>query len=415
MRPFLLAILLAPLGAVAQSHPELHADAARAAAAGDLKGARTAISAALAQRPDSPRYLRELAAYATQGGDAPAAIAALRRIATLGLAPAVERDPLFAPLQGTRDFREVGRLFAENREPRGEVTALAELPGRNGLIEGIAFRARTGDLFLGDVHHRCIWRRRGDGPLERFSVETEDALGIFGLAIDEPRGALWAAMTAGPEISGFTADLKGLAALAEFDLSTGELRRIVDLPDDARAHALGDLIVAADGTVYATDSLAPVIWRVTPGAEEAEVFTESDSIHSLQGLVLAGRALVVADFANGLLTVDLAARRVTRIATPPGTTLVGLDGLVAEAETLVAVQNGTTPQRVLRLRLAPDLASVESVVVLASGHPGLDDLGLVTLMRERPIVVAGAGWDLLSPGRPQPPAHTVRVFALPAP
>ena len=56
-------------------------------------------------------------------------------------------------------------------------------------------------------------------------------------------------MSAVPEMSGYTPEMKGQAALAEFNLATSELRRVIPVPPDGRDHGLGDLCVAPDGTV----------------------------------------------------------------------------------------------------------------------------------------------------------------------
>lgn len=404
------------LSAAEKSHADLRADALAAAARNDFPAARAAIGAALMLRPDSPLYLRDLAGFSARAGDVPAAIATLRQLAALGVAPAIARDADFATLQGTPAFRDVLQRFADNRAPQGEAEVLAELPGRTGLIEGLAYRDQAGELFLGDVHYRCIWRRGPDGRTVRFTVEDDELMGIFGLAIDEKRRSLWAAMTAGPEMAGFTKEKKGHAALAEFDLITGELRRVVEVPQEGRDHGLGDLLIAADGTIYATDSFAPIVWMLAPGAEDLQKVAETPVFGSLQGLALEGRTLLVADYANGLFTIDITTGNVAALPAPKNSTLVGLDGIVRVPGGIVAVQNGVEPQRVLRIGLTPDWTAVTSVTVLAAGQPNLVDLTLVALVHGHPVVVAGSGWDVFSPAKMvQPPAHTVRVFQIALP
>jgi len=420
LRPLSLACLLAgPVPAVTaaeKSHLDFQAEARAAYAVRDYATAQSATVAALGLRPDSPRYLHNLAALQALGGDTPGALASLRRLAALGLAPPVERDPDFATLQGTPAFRAVSQQLAANREPLGQTDIVAELPGHKGLIEGIAFRDRTGDVFFGDAHLRGIWRRDRTGKVTRFSGEDEDLLGIFGLALDEPRRELWAAMTAVPEMTGFSKEMKGQAGLAVFSLVTGELLRVVDVPDDNREHGLGDLTVAPDGTVYATDTRAPIIWKLAPGAEVLEPLLEFPGFGSLQGIILQERFLIVSDFANGLFRVDLTTTSVTPLATPAETTLVGLDGLVPAPGGLVAVQNGVTPQRVLYVALTPERDRITGVNVLARCLPHLDDLALIALVHGRPTVIAGAGWELFDAQKAKaPPAHTVRLLQVALP
>ncbi|MSU25119.1 MAG: hypothetical protein EXS32_15030 [Opitutus sp.] len=417
------SLLLSVVASAARAAaPPTHAGFRRVAEAAyerkDFAAARDAYAAALALRPDSPRYLHGLAAMQARTGRDADALATLRRLVALGVATPVERNPDFASLQGQPAFSVICSALATNRAPQGEADLLAELPGRTGIVEGLAFRERTGELFLGDVHHRCIWSRDRDGRLTRYSAEDEELLGVFGLALDEPRQTLWAATAALPEMSGFTAAQKGQAALAAFSLTTSALTRLFAVPDDGREHLLGDLIVAGNGAVYVTDSVSPIIWRLAPGAEELENFVEHPAFSSLQGLVLKDRTLLVADYANGLFAIDLSTSTpvVRPLAPPANATLLGLDGLVAVPGGLVAVQNGVTPQRVVRLALTPDLAAVASVTVLAAALPRCDDLALVTLVNDRPTFVAHAGWDNFDPAKTaHPPAHSVLIFQVGAP
>ena len=414
------ALLLGTLPLLAQpeakTQEDFRAEAAAAYQRKDFAAAREAMLGALALRPDSPRYLHNLAALCARLDESAAALDYLRRLVALGVAPRIERDPDLGSLQGTTEFAQILQQFAEIRSPTGETEIVAELPGRTGVIEGIAFRARTGDLFLGDVHHRCIWRRDRDGQIARYSAEDEELLGIFGLAIDEQRNALWATMSAVPEMSGYASEMKGYAALAEFNLATSELRRVVPVPIDGRDHGLGDLCVGPDGTVYATDSKAPVIWHLAPDAEELQKSADTPIFGSLQGLVIERRTLLVADYMNGLFTVDLATGNINALTPPKNVTLVGIDGVVTVPGGIVAIQNGVEPQRVIRISLTADLDAVTSVSVLASGLPQLTDLGLVTLVNDRPTFIGSTGWEEFEHAKGKPPAaHTVRIFQVSLP
>jgi sugar lactone lactonase YvrE len=214
-------------------------------------------------------------------------------------------------------------------------------------------------------------------------------------------------------MSGFTPEQKGRAALAAFSLVTGELLRVIDVPSDGRDHVLGDLVVAPDGTIYATDSTAPIIWRYLPGGEEMDKLVEYPDFVSLQGLVLTNRTLIAADFANGLFAIDLSesAPVVRAFTPPPNATLVGLDGLAPAPDGLFAVQTGVSPQRLIRVGLSSDLTALTSVTVLAAAFPHLDDLALVTLVNGRPTFIANAGWENFDAAKSaHPPAHSVRIF-----
>jgi hypothetical protein len=406
-------LAVAAVAVAAPTHLQLRDEARAAYQRQDYAAALRATEAALALRPDSPRYLHNLAALSARLDRPEEALAALQRLADLGVVTDITRDLDLAPLQGTPGFLRVLSRFAANREPRGSAELFAEFSGRTGLVEGIAYRASTGELFLSDVHHRCIWRRARTGEVTRFTAPDEELFGIFGLALDERRNTLWATTAAVPEMAGFEPAMKGHAALAEFDLRTGELRRLIPVPDDGRDHALSDLFLAADGTVFASDSKAPVVWQFAPDAEEPQKAVDSPLFSSLQGLMIEGGILLVADYANGLFAVELATRNITAIPSPPGTTLLGIDALVPFVGGALVTQNGVAPQRVLQLGFAPDFSRITHAKVLASGLPDLTDLTLATIADGQPIVIAGSGWETFDLAKAkEPPPHTVRVFRI---
>jgi hypothetical protein len=151
---FLLSAVCLSAQEAVKSHQDFRAEAVAAYQRKNYNAAKEAMLSALDLRPDSPRYLHNLAALCALTNDPASALDYLRQIAALGVATRVERDPDLATLQGTPQFAKILHDFATNRAAQGEAELVAELHGRTGIIEGIAFRERTGDLYLGDVHYR---------------------------------------------------------------------------------------------------------------------------------------------------------------------------------------------------------------------------------------------------------------------
>lgn len=415
-----LLLLLGALPAFATTPAKTHFDHRRELVAAyqrkDYPAMRAACAAALALRPDSPRYLFNLATAEVLDGQPTAALATLRRLAALGVSLPVEKSPDLAPLRAEPEFDAILAALAANRAPRGSVTPLHAVDAVAGIWEGLAWQKSTGDFLIGDVHRRGIWRLDSAGNLSTFAAPA-GILGVFGLALDESRGALWAATSAVPEMTGYRAELQGAADLAEFALADGSLRRLLRVPADGRDHLLGDLTLAPDGTVYLTDSAAPVIWRLAPAGTELEIVCESPAFASLQGLALLnqGQTLLVSDYANGLHTVDLATGDIRSIAPPPDATLLGIDGLVAHGADVFAVQNGIAPSRIVHFRLSADGTTLEHFNVLAAALLGLDDLTLLTLADGQPTVIAGGGWTQFT-GSTEPPApHPSRILQVQRP
>ncbi len=391
-------------------------DGAAAADAKDFPTYLSKMEAAAALRPDYPRILVNLAAAQAANDRPDDAIATLNRLAALGANSPVEKSDEFASLRDRKDFQDVAARIAANMQSQGEGDVVFTLPEMTGLLEGVAWREKTGDFFFGDVFNRAIWLRTPDKKVRRFSAENA-AFGIFGLAVDEAGGSLWAATSAVPGMRGYTDELIGSAGLAEFDLASGALRRMIPLQaaGDHQTHVLGDLTLAPDGTIYLPDSGASVLWRLAPGAKDLEAFVESPEFLSLQGVVATpdGSALYLSDYADGLLRISLPARTVHRLASPPDTTLVGLDGLVrAPNGDLIGMQNGLRPKRVVRIALDETGENVTAVTVLESAHLNMTDPTLGCLGPDGNLFFIGiGGWSRFEGGDVGPtPPRSVPIF-----
>lgn len=384
-RSVFLAALLLPLAAApsgrcaepaggAAEAMALAAEGARAAEAKDFPAYLEKMAAAVALRPDFPQLLVNLAAAQVANERADEAIATLERLVKLGMAASPDKSEEFAALRGRKDFEAVVRKFANNSHPQGKGEMAFSLRNVTGWIEAIAWREKTREFLFGDVHHRTIWRRNKDNTLQRFTPEGDELLGVFGLAVDEPRGSLWAATAAVSAMNGYTPEQEGTAALAEIDLASGAVRRTVPVTKGGGArdtHLLGDVVISGDGTVFVSDSVGGTIWQLRPDGTVLEKVVESAEIISPQGIVVVadGAALLVADRVNGLLRVELPRGAVRRIEPPPDWTLIGIDGLVLAPDgDVIAIQNSTNPKRVLRITLETGAEGVSRVTVLESGH-----------------------------------------------
>jgi hypothetical protein len=187
------------------------------------------------------------------------------------------------------------------------------------------------------------------------------------------------------------------------------------VPADGRKHLLGDFVIATDGSLYATDSVSPVIWRLPPGGTALEPWLESDDFLSLQGIAFSqdGGSLYVADYANGIWHIDPATKKNSLLTAPANATFFGIDGLYTVPGGLIAVQNGVNPQRVFRVE--PATSGASPARILASGQTAMTDLGLGQVFNGRFHFVANSGWALFDPPpvtAPDPRSVMIRSAAI---
>lgn len=371
------------------------AEAREAMAAGEFESAVRAFRAALAERPGHPSYLLTLASAQVAAGDPDAAFRTLGRVAELGTSVGLARFGRFEPLHDDPRWSAALDRDADIGGPRVRSRVAFTLDAANRMNEGIAFDEETGAFWISSVHQRRVVRRDPDGS-EHVVIDAErhGIDGATGLEYDATHGILWVAHAAVGQVAGLAEDDVGRSGLLAFDVKREEVVARYRVPGGGPA-LLGDVEVAPDGSVYATDSIGGSVYRVQPDRAWLAPWIRS-AMPSPQGIAFSadGSSLYVADYALGLLRIDVETRRIRGVAKHPLWALGGIDGLYRVGRDLVAIQNGFSPTRVLRLRLSRDGRRIVRFDVLESAHPDHLDPTLGVVVGKRLYYVANSQWPL---------------------
>ncbi len=393
----LLAMLLGlHATAMAEPAPDPERQALAAYKAKDYPAFLAAMRLLEAREPGVPRVLYNLASAEALAGAPEAAVRLLRRLAATGLTFAIEKDDDFRGLLARADFQAVVRTMKQNTTPRGKATAAFTLDEQELLTEGVAYDPDSKTTFVSSVRRRKIIAIDGQGQQRDFIPEASDGIGgVFGMSVDRTRRALWVSSARLPQMSGYRPQDKAVSGVFAYALATGKRIASYMIPSDGKPHALGDVVVAANGDAYTTDSATPALYRVPATTGTLEVFVEGGGFTSLQGLALSAdeKLLYVADYGRGLFAIDMTTRAVTRLAVPPTIVTTGIDGLYLHRGRLVATQNGTEPRRVIELTLDRSGKKVVSQHVALSGDPRTNDLSLGALVGDTLLLNAAAGWE----------------------
>ena len=284
---------------------------------------------------------------------------------------------------------------------------LAEIGRTPFVAEGVAVTPK-GAILVSGVEGRTVLLvgPRGAAPW----LKRPAAGGLFGMSIDARHDRLWIAETGGADVPGGAGPHR--TGVLEVRLSDGGAIAFRPAPEDGKPHWIGDLTVEGDGTVYASDSMNGQVYRLAPGGKALTVLAET-GLRSLQGLVVTadGKNLIVGDYSTGLHRLSLADGAVGPVMAFTGAELRGLDGLKRHGRDLIATQNGTKTQRVLRLTLTTGETGIAAVETLASG-PELEDVSLGAVDGDRYLFVARSGWaGYDDKGQPNGKPHQRPVIA----
>lgn len=407
-----LSLVLVVAAAVgADDVPTLRRQAALAYQAKDWKGFLDNAEKASALRPDHPGLLYNVACARSLNGDAAGAIQALDRLAGWQVDLGASQDSDLELARQSPDYARVAKRWELTHQPVGAATVAFDLPGAD-LREGIALDPKSGSVFVGSVHERGILRRTAKGEVTPFT--SEPTLGVFGMGIDAKRKLLWAATSALPEMKGYTKDHEGATELVAFDLATGKVTARRKPADDGQRHSLNDVAVTRKGEVFVSDSIGGVLYRLAAEGEALEVLVPKGTFGSPQGLALSGdgKRLYVADYATTVYRIDLPVKAgiavvPERLTVPASMTTLGIDGLVWHDGTLVAIQNGITPHRVVALRLNDRGSAIDSASILLMNDPRFDEPTLGVVSSGSLLLVANSHWGRFDPRAPAPDASSI--------
>jgi hypothetical protein len=323
----------------------------------------------LAREPRHVGALYTAARTAAGAGDHAQAAAWLDRLEEVGLGDELDADD-FGPFAQTSAYRERAARFASAAPPIGTAAAWAETSCADLLPEGTAWDAKRGVLLVSSGRQRAVFAVDRRGTCRRLTPVREDRLlAVLGMLVDARSDSLWVATTAAPfMIDAAPADAAS-ARLTQIDLASGAIRSSYRLGDGAM---LNDLAMTSDGTIYVTESRADRIYRLRPGAAQLAPLTTDRAVAGPNGIIaLAGGDLLVADF-HGLLRLRPepdGKARVTRLATPGGSYLGGIDGLARHGSQVIGIQNLVGRSRIWAITLDPHSPAVAEARVLLRGHP----------------------------------------------
>jgi hypothetical protein len=343
-------------------------------------------------RVNHPRLMYNLAAAYALNNKPNEALALLKRQADMGLVFSIATNHDFDSLRTQPEFTAILKEVEHNQSQ-----TISSVPAftvhEKGLVpEGIAYDEEGGEFYLSSVYKREILKITKTGDAHVFSSEADGLWSVMGLKVDSARRLLWVCTVAHPQMRNFIAQDKGKTALVKFDLQTGKLLARFSPGDTTKPHWFGDLAINSAGDVYTTDSITPAVYVVRHTKNELETLLDGEPFVSPQGLDFTTdqNKLFVADYAKGVFLVDLITKEVKSIGAD--FTLLGIDGLYYYKGTLIGVQNGVNPNRVIKLSLNRDRTRFDHFETIEANNPAFDEPTLGVLVKDRFYLVANSQW-----------------------
>jgi hypothetical protein len=328
--------------------------------------------------PGNVRVLYNLAASDAMLGQTRKALAELADLAASGVFYDLSADDDFASLRRAPEYAKVVRQMNSNRQPVEHSALVRQLERPDMLPEDITFDRSTGNFLVSSVSGSEVLRVGGN-------TLAKTPWSVLAIRIDPARRLLWAASAWLPHCTSCRAEDKDKTALVSFNLDTGA--RTGEFPSPVPG-MFGDMTIAGNGDIFVSEGRHGAVFRFSNGRYERLDTPGEFPSPQTPTLSRDERTLYVPDYVRGLAAIDLKTRQVRWLQPGPGIVLSGIDGLYVYGDSFIAVQNGTTPARIIRFT-----RDLQRQQILEANYPELGEPTHGVLVGDTFYFLANTGWN----------------------
>jgi hypothetical protein len=341
----------------------------------------------------SPRATLQLMSAESFAGKQDDALYSFAQFVAMGQAnDEALRAAQFDPLRTLPRFQAIQRDMAANTSSVSNAAEVFRLKSSVPLPEDIDYDPAAKRFYISSVLGKHIVAVDMAGQVTAFA-QAPDQWPVMALKIDAARRILWATEVA---LEGFSLTPEkdwGRSAILLYDLRSGSLLHRIEGPPQA---GLGDMTLDLNGDAIVADGEHGGVYRVSRKTQSIERIDAGDFVSPQTPVVLSdGKQILVPDYVRGIGLLDLATKHVAWIPMQGKHDLSGIDGLYALGNTLIATQNGSSPERVVRFALDVSKTRVLSESIIERATPTLGDPTHGVVVDGYFYYIANSGWDSL--------------------
>ena len=341
----------------------------------------------------APNSLLEIARAEIHLGDLDPAIRNIGQFVRMGQSTdLLETLAEFAPLRKTRSFASIQSGMKANRSAIALGSTVFMLSDPKLLAEDVDYDPTAKRFFITSVREKKLVALDASGVSSDFA-RAPDNWPMLAVKVDATRGVLWATEVAMQGFSFAPESDWGRSALLCYDLKEGRLLSRIEGP---RGSALGDMALAPNGDIIVSDGEGGRVYRLPAKASVLERLDNEDFISpQTAAMSTDGKDIFVPDYLRGIGVLEISTKQVRWLSMEKGFALSGIDGLYFDHGTLIAVQNGTSPERVVTFDLDPSLTRITSEAIIERSTDTLGDPTHGVIIGDDFYYIANSGWDVI--------------------
>lgn len=267
-------------------------------------------------------------------------------------------------------------------------------------LESVAFDPVDKTLYGGSIHKRKIIKVNGAGVVSDFTQAEQYSMGsVFGLKVDAKKRILWACSSAIPEMQHYDSTIA--SALFQFDIKKGVLIGSFHPADTLGNHIFGDLALDSKGIPYVSDSRNNVIYKYDNERHKLLPYFTSKEFLSIQGLSFSehDKLMFISDYVKGIFVLDTQTMLLSKVNVQYELSLKGTDGILCYKNSLITIQNGVQPNRVVRHFFSASGDAFIRYEYIDNAHPAFGEPTIGAISENTLVYVANSQWNGYEDGK----------------
>jgi hypothetical protein len=339
-------------------------------------------------RPMHPAFTYNLASAYSLNGKSEEALSVLKKIVLANNTIVFEDDTDFESIKNEKDFKDLRTLKVLQSKTAETSVEKISLSEKDLHPEGLLYLQKHKVWLVSSIRNKKIVSFDENGKCSDWF--TECSYSVFALKTDSDEKYIWVACSAIPQMKGFSKEMNGKSEILKIEIATKKLAKRYTVDGN---HVFGDLIITKNNDVYISDSAEPLIYKIEN--ENLVVWKNlRKEAFNLQGIALNKNEskLFVADYLKGIISIDIKSQKGNWLEFPEEASKKGIDGLVFYKNSLIAIQNGVVPIRIVRYNLNETETKIIDFKVLDSNRKEFAEPGLATLVKNKMYFFANSPW-----------------------
>ena len=371
------------------------------------------LSEAPKRNPADPVLLYNLAADYAAKCDRAKTLELLRKVAALpgGLDPSEYRG--FAFVRDRPEFKAIVARIRQANPAKVRSTPAFVIKERDLFPEGMAYARFNGRVYAGSVKRKIIWTDSSGTVHDLVTVAQDGLAYVAGLHVDEQRKQLWAVSSK----FGNAPELKdAIVGLFQYDLVSGKVLKVFKAPNASSGYLNDVTLVPSTGVAYTTNTAEGSVYSTNAKTNTLDRFLPPGSVAGANGIALGDDEkflFVAGDF--GIFRVDVNTKKVVELSKPADVIDASMDGLYFYRGSLVGIQNGIHPGRVMRFYLDSALGSITRAEIVETYNPEFENPTTGSLDSDSFLFMANPQLHRWVPGKPAPPLaqlHDIHILRI---